>query len=161
MIEYINNNIFSFWFVVGFVLLAVEILAFGFSTGFVLFIGLAALATGGGIWFGVVPGTWLASIASFTLLSVVISAILWKPLKSLQNERVIPKKDNSSDLIGLRFRLESDIDTTHPGRTHYSGIEWLVEIDLDSDVKQIEQGTTVQVVSVDAGIFRVIPFISE
>jgi len=157
MIEYFNNNIFSFWFVVGFILLAVELLAFGFSSGFVFFIGLAALVTGGAVWFTLIPATWSASIATFAISSVVISALLWKPLKAMQNNRTTPLKDNSSDLVGLKFRLDDDLSVTKPGKTRYSGIEWQVEIDIDSDIKEVGAGTTVEVVSVDAGKFRVTP----
>ncbi len=157
MIEYFNNNIYSFWFVVGFILLAVELLAFGFSTGFILFVGLAALVTGGAVWFALIPASWSASIAMFAISSVVVSALLWKPLKALQNGRNTPTKDNSSDLVGMKFRLDDDVSVTKLGKTRYSGIEWQVEVALDSDVKEISAGTTVVVVSVDVGKFRVIP----
>jgi len=156
MIEYFNANIHSFWFAVGFILLIVEALALGFSTGFVLFIGLGALLTGGLIWFGLMPGTWLASIATFGVSSVLISVALWKPLKSFQANSEVPEKDNTSDIIGLKFRLDTDITTTVPGTTRYSGIEWQVEIDFGSEAKEICAGTTVVVVSVDAGKFRVV-----
>lgn len=161
MIEYFNNHIYSFWFAVGFLLLAVEMLALGFSTGFVLFIGLAGLLTGGLVWFGLVAATWSASIAAFAVSSVVVSAILWKPLKSLQNKQTVPEKDNTSDLIGLTFRLEMDITATIPGRTHYSGIDWKVELDPGTDVKEVTAGTMVRVVSVDAGKFWVIPHAAQ
>lgn len=155
MIEYFNNNIYSFWFVIGFILLAVELLALGFSTGFVLFVGLAALVTGGAVWFALIPATWSASIATFAISTIVVSALLWKPLKAIQNNRKTPKKDNSSDLVGMMFRLDEDISVSKPGTTRYSGIEWQVELALDSDVAEISSGTTVIVASIDAGKFRV------
>lgn len=156
MVEFFDNNIHSFWFAVGFLLLIIEALALGFSTGFVLFLGFGALITGGAIWFGLVPATWLASIATFGVSSVLISAALWKPLKWIQHNSKAPEKDNTSDIIGLKFRLDDDITTTTPGTTRYSGIEWQVEIDFASEAKEISAGTTVVVVSVDAGKFRVI-----
>ena len=156
MIEYFNNNIYSFWFAAGFILLALEAIAFGFSTGFVLFIGLAALLTGGLLWIGLVPATWISSIATFAISSALVSIALWKPLKSLQSDKDLAEKDNSSDLIGLKFRLDEDISITKPGTTRYSGIEWKVEIALDADITEISAGTTVIVVSVDVGKFHVI-----
>jgi len=155
MVDFFNNNIDSFWFAIGFLLLIIEALALGFSTGFILFIGLGALLTGGLIWLGLVPATWLAGIATFAVSSVLISLALWKPLKKIQANNKPPAKDNSSDMIGLKFRLDSDISAARPGSTRYSGIEWKVEIDLDSDIKEICAGETVVVVSVDAGKFRV------
>jgi len=155
MVEYFNDNIYSFWFVVGFLLLIIEALALGFSTGFILFIGLGALMTGGAIWFEIVPATWLSSIVTFALSSVLISAALWKPLRAIQRNSKPPKKDNSSDIIGLKFRLDREISTTAPGVTRYSGVEWQVVIDHASVHQTIAAGTTVVVVSVDAGTFWV------
>lgn len=155
MIEYFNNNLDDFWFILGFTLLAVEALALGFSVGFLLFFGFSALVTGGAVWFGIIPGTWAATIATFVVSSVAISAALWKPFMSLQNNRKAPEKDNTSDLIGLKFRLDENISTAVPGKTRYSGIEWKVELDFDSDVDELSKGTTVIVTSVDAGKFRV------
>ena len=155
MIEIISNNIDDFWFILGFILLALEALALGFSTGFVLFIGLAALMTGGMVWLGVIPDTWVATIATFVVSSVVVSVALWKPFMKLQNNSKPPEKDNTSDLIGLKFRLDENISTAAPGKTRYSGIEWKVELDFDSDVDELPKGTVVIVTSVDAGKFRV------
>ncbi len=155
MMELVSNNIEEFWFILGFILLAIEALALGFSTGFLLFIGLSALVTGGAVWFGVVPETWIATVATFVVSSMVISAALWKPFMKLQNNNKAPAKDNSSDLIGLKFRLDEDISIKAPGKTRYSGIEWKVELELDSDVDELSKGTSVIVTSVDAGKFRV------
>jgi len=156
MIEYFNNNIYSFWFAVGFILLIIEALAFGFTTGFVLFVGLAALVTGGVVWFDLVPDTWIASIATFAVSSALISVALWKPLKSIQSNSKSPEKDNTSDIIGLKFRLDADIGISVPGTTRYSGIEWKVEIDHSAEITEISKGSTVVVVSVDAGKFWVV-----
>ncbi len=155
MIEFFDKNIDDFWFILGFILLAVEALALGFSTGFVLFVGFAALVTGGAVWFGIVPGTWVATTATFVVSSVVISVALWKPFMKLQNNSKAPEKDNTSDLIGLKFRLDEGVSTTAPGKTRYSGIEWKVELDFDSDVEELLKGTAVVVTSVDAGKFKV------
>jgi len=155
MVEFFNDNIYSFWFAVGFLLLIIEALALGFSTGFILFIGLGALMTGGAIWFGVVPATWLSSIATFAASSVLISLVLWKPLRAIQRNSKPPGKDNSSDLVGLKFRLDRDVTLTAPGVTRYSGVEWQVVIDHASPHQAIAAGTSVVVVSVDAGTFWV------
>ncbi len=155
MIDYFNDNIYSFWFVIGFLLLIIEALALGFAAGFILFVGLGALLTGGAIWFGIVPASWLSSIATFALSSALISVLLWKPLRAIQRNSKPPEKDNTSDIIGLKFRLERDISITVPGVTRYSGIEWQVVIDHASEQQSIAAGSSVVVVSVDAGTFWV------
>jgi len=157
MIEYFDTHLYTFWFVIGFILLGIEILLLGFGTGFLLFIGLSALTTGGLLWFELVPLSWMGSITTFVISSVVISFLLWKPLKSLQNKDAVPEKDSSSDLIGYTFRLSQDISITEPGSTRYSGIEWRVKIDDDSKIESIAINTRVTVTAVNAGEFIVIP----
>lgn len=155
MIEYFNNNMPAFWFTVGFTLLALEALILGFSTGVVLFAGLGGLITGGLQLTGVIPSTWLMGIASFGVCSTISTLLLWKPLMRLQNSEP-ERKDNSSDLIGFKFRLEQDISTKEPGSINYSGISWRVEIALESKETALPESTVVEVVSIDAGVFRVV-----
>ena len=157
MIEFFSNNQYAAWFTIGFILLALEMLVLGFSTGFVLFIGVAALLTGTLNWMGVIPDNWTAGIACFGLSSVIISVLLYKPLKKLQDNNVVIAKDTSSDMIGLEFRLEQAISITHRGTKKYSGIEWQVEISKDANIETIPAGTLVRVVSVDVALFRVKP----
>jgi len=157
MIEYFNTHLYAFWYVTGFTLLALELLVLGLSTGFVLFLGIAALLTGGLISLDLIPQTWLASIACFAISSIAISAALWRPFKNLETKTSIAEKDNSSDLVGFEFRLESDLSTQQPITKRYSGITWSVEIDLNCNQKTIPAGTAVKVTSVEVGKFFVIP----
>ena len=157
MIEYFDSHLYAAWFTAGFVLLAIELLVLGFATGFVLFLGLAALLTGGLLWAGAIPSTGVAGIITFGFSSLFISALLWKPFKALQNKKAIPEKDNSSDIIGHEFRLEQDISITLPGKVMYSGIQWQVILHKSTDVQTIPSGSLVSVASVDAGKFYVVP----
>lgn len=154
MIGYINTNMAEFWFLLGFILLAIELVAFGMASGVLLFAGIGALITGGLFALGIVPETWIAGIASFGITSSISAVVLWKPFKNIQNNSSVDHTP-TSDLIGYKFRLDEDITTTSPGRTHYSGIEWKVEIALDAGVDAIAAGEVVEVTSVDAGLFRV------
>ena len=158
MVDYFSTHLHAFWFTVGFVLLAIELLVLNFSSGFVLFLGLGALLTGGLLWGQVVPLSWLSSIATFTIGSSVITGLLWKPFKALQAKGGLKGKDNTSDFINYEFRLESDISHTQPGKTRYSGIEWSVILDKYVETS-VEKGTLVKVVSIDAGKFYVQPVV--
>ena len=153
IIEYIVSHQAEFWMVIGFALLAAEVLT-GFTVGVFLFAGIGALATGGLMSFGVLVETWVAGIACTGISTGLITAILWKPLKQLQGNRPI-EKDNSSDLIGYTFIIENELTTTKPGRTQYSGVSWRVEIDKDAGTDIIEAGKNVTVSSVDVGLFKV------
>lgn len=151
--DYIVTHQAEFWLLVGFALLALEVIT-GFTVGVFLFAGLGGLATGGLMMAGVLPETWIAGISTTGISSGVIAALLWKQLKKLQGDRPV-KKDNSSDLVGHSFVVENEITTTNPGLTNYSGISWRVEIDDEAGVDVIEAGQRVTVSSVDVGLFKV------
>lgn len=155
MEAYFQSNPETLWFSLGFLLLAIEAIVLGLSTGVVLFAGFGAIITGGLIWIGWLPHGLQWGIASFGISSSLITLLLWRPLRALQAQGADPQRDSSSDLIGHRFRLQQTISVTEPGETHYSGISWRVEIDADSPEQQIEAGTLVSVKSVGAGRFGV------
>lgn len=153
IIDYITSHQAEFWMVMGFALLAAEVLT-GFTVGVFLFAGIGALVTGGLMSFGVLAESWVAGISCTGISTGVITALLWKPLKNLQGDRPI-EKDNSSDLIGHTFVIENEITMTNPGNTQYSGVSWRVEIDKDAGVDVIEAGKQVTVSSVEVGVFKV------
>lgn len=153
--EYAASHLAEFWLLLGFAMLAVEVMT-GFVTGVLLFGGLAAVVSGLLMSVGVLPETWIAGIACTGISSGIIAGLLWKQLKKLQNDRPA-KKDDSSDLIGYEFVVESDLSATKPGSKNYSGVAWRVEIDASAGVEIIEAGQRVSVNSVDVGVFRVKP----
>lgn len=154
MLEYIHSHQAGFWLALGFILLALEVLVFGFTTIVMFFAGLGAITSGLLMKAGVLPPTWIAGIACFGLSTGLYSILLWKPFQRIQSNSV-PQQKQSSDLIGLDFVIEQDITTTQPGTTKYSGISWRVEIDKDAGVDSINKGQRVVVTSLDAGVFRV------
>lgn len=155
VIDYIATHQAEFWLVSGFILLALEVVT-GFAAGIFMFVGIGALITGGLMSFSVLPETWIAGISSTGIATAMVTALLWKPLKNLQGSRPI-EKDNSSDLIGHMFMLDSDITLTKPATTQFSGITWRVELDQQAGVNTIEAGKSVTVTSVDVGVFKVKP----
>lgn len=162
IIDYINQHQGEFWIAFGFTILAIEVLFFAMTTIVLMFSGLGALMTGLMMLAGLLPETWLVGIAGFGINSAIITALLWKPLRHLQGKRA-PKRDQSSDLIGLEFILEQDVKMHVPGKIRYSGVDWRVEIDPDPEVEidVIAAGQRVIVSSVDVGIFRVKPVLRK
>ena len=154
MIEYINNHLPGFWIAVGFALLAAEVLLFGFTTIVFLFAGLGALVTGLLMMVGILPQSWIAGISCFGIATGLSSALLWKPLKNMQDGAAQPHKPHS-DFVGLEFVLQQDITAANPGQYRYSGIDWVVELDSNSEVQQLKKGDKVRVTALDVGIFRV------
>ncbi len=155
MVEYINAHLAGFWIALGFTLLAAEVLLFGFTTIVFLFSGLGALVTGLLIMAGILPQSWIAGVASFGISTGIFSALLWVPLKKMQNRAEAPQTPHS-DFIGLEFVLQHDITSTSPGHYRYSGIDWKVEIARDGGDK-LPKGQRVKVESIDVGILRVKP----
>ena len=153
VIDYIAGHQSEFWVVLGFALLTVEVVT-GFTTGVFLFSGLGALLTGILMSFGVLPETWIAGVSCTGISTGIITAVLWKPLKNLQGNRP-RQKDNTSDLVGHEFVVDSDITPANPGATNYSGISWKVVLDKDAGVDTIEAGQRVSVSSVEVGVFKV------
>jgi len=153
MIEYINMHQSGFWIAIGFALLAAEVLLFGFTTIIFLFAGLGAIVTGLEMMFGLLPETWTAGISCFGITTGLVSAVLWRPLKKMQDNSTPPQRQ-SSDLIGYEFVLQQDITTLQPGQHRYSGVDWKVELDSQAG-DQLSAGQRVTVTSIDAGIFRV------
>ena len=152
--DLILNNLAGFWFALGFLLLAIEILAFGFGSGVLLFGSVGALITGALVFFGFISTDWLISIAAFGLASAAAALLLWVPFKKLQSGAELGN-DKSSDLIGHTFRLQSDLTHTENSSTRYSGIDWRVELSEDAAQPQIESGSRVRVAAVNAGVFYV------
>ena len=151
--DYIVSHQAEFWLLFGFAMLTIEIVT-GFTTGVFLFAGLGALSTGVLMSFAVLPETWIAGVSCTGISTGIITSLLWKPLKNLQGDRP-REKDNSSDLVGHEFVVESDIALNKPGSTNYSGISWKVEIDKDAGIDTIQAGQRVSVSSVEVGVFKV------
>ena len=152
--EIITENLAGFWFALGFVLMAIEILAFAFGSGVLLFGSLGALITGALIYFGVLPDNWLVSIGSFALASAASALVLWAPLKRMQSGSELGE-NRSSDLIGHTFVLSEDLAVNKFASTRYSGIDWRVELDSQESAQTLSSGTRVRVAAVNAGVFYV------
>ncbi|MFC1589711.1 NfeD family protein [Pseudomonadota bacterium] len=156
MIEYIQSHQSGFWIATGFLLLASEVLVFGFSTIIFLFAGIGALVTGLLMSAGVLPETWIAGVSSFGISTGIVSVLLWKPMSKMQDDNV-SAQSHSSDLIGYEFVLQDDVSLMTTSNHRYSGVDWKVELDANAGVGELAAGQRVAVVSVDAGIFRVKP----
>lgn len=153
MIEYINSHLPGFWIALGFTLLAMEVLLFGFTTIILLFSGMAAITTGLLMMLGLLPETWLAGMACFGVSTGIYSLLLWKVLQKLQISGK-PSRKPTSDLIGYEFVLQEDVTATNPGQHRYSGILWKVENDHKTS-DTLPAGQRVKVTSVDVGVMRV------
>lgn len=145
---WLTDNLAQSLIAIGLLLLAIEVLILGFATFVLFFVGLAALISGALIFLGVVPDTVSGALLSVGISTALLAAVLWKPLKNLQAK--VETKKVTSDLIGHKFILNTDISPQQQSNYHYSGINWRLTSDLP-----IASGTEVEVVDVEVGQFKV------
>ena len=154
--EFLSQNLAESFIAAGVLMIAIEAAILGFSTLFLLFLGVGSLLTGLAMSFGLLEPTMINGVASVAAISVVLAVVLWKPMKNMQSDAAVPK-NNQSDFIGLSFTLSTDLDTELPSSHRYSGIQWIVVAD-DTVVTPISSGTKVIVTGVDVGRFYVKPY---
>jgi membrane protein implicated in regulation of membrane protease activity len=146
--SWINTHLTESLIILGFALLAIEILILGFSTFILFFIGIAAILSGGIFFIGLMEATMVNAMLLVGLMTVISAILLWKPLKNMQKDvDVTPAK---SDLIGHQFVLNGNVSADESPNYRYSGIEWTLKSDVE-----LAAGTKVEVTTTDVGIFHI------
>ena len=142
------NNLIETVLILGIILLIVEVAVLGFSTFFLLFAGLAAVATAILMWMGIFPESFLYSIGSISVFTVIFAALLWKPMVNMQKS--VDTKRATNDLVGHSFILVDDVKANIPisekPTYQFSGITWRLQSHAD-----IAKGTLVEVFQLDVG----------
>ena len=134
--------------IVGVLLLIVEVIFFGFSTFFLLFIGLSCVLTGLLMFMSIIPENSFSALSFVSIFSVIISIGLWNQLKKLQKSE--DKNQIEVGLVGHKFELNSDLSPDKHVNYKYSGIDWIVK-----SSEKIEAGQTVKVVNLEVGVLLV------
>jgi membrane protein implicated in regulation of membrane protease activity len=146
--ELFANNLIETILIIGVLLLIVEVVVLGFSTFFLTFTGLAAIATALIMWLGLIPETFPYAISSVAIFTIVFAALLWKRLSKLQN--TVDHTRAHSDLVGHTFVLPENVEAALPMKDkpkyQFSGITWYL-----SAHKDLSKGTLVEVVQADVG----------
>ena len=149
MIDYFSLHQDYFFYALAGICLLVELGLLGIS-GPLLFVALGSLLTGIFTSLGLIHAFSIA-IVIFAGLSVASAALLWTPLKKLQNKEVGP--ETSSDMVGKILLVTARVTQTD-GRVSYSGIDWLARLDASSS-EAIEIESRAEVTSVDGTILIV------
>ncbi len=134
----------SLMILVGAALLLVEALAFGFSLVILAALGFAAITTGLLIKFGFVRESLDSALISTIIVTVLSVLLAWRPLKKIG--RTSTSAAVKSDLVGYRFRLETELELGGAVYHRYSGIDWQVEGNTPMAI-----GTLVEVTDVEVG----------
>ena len=142
--DIIANNLAQSLFIVGLILLAIEVAVLGFSTFVFFFVGLAAMATGALVYVGVLPNSVLSASLSTGVMTILAALVLWKPLKRMQSK--VSTKKTKSEFTDHQFFLKESVSPTQSPKYRYSGVEWsLVSEEF------IEAGTKVEVTEAEVG----------
>lgn len=147
--DWLSSNMATLLLIIGIALLAVEVGVFGFSVFLLFFVGLACIVTAVMMWF-LIPESLTWGIGMVAVLSVTFAAVLWRPLKRMQNSG--GKADVKNDLVGHSFVLEHDIVPGMHDRHRMSGVDWKIRSDAP-----LTAGMQVRVVKVDVGELTVVP----
>jgi membrane protein implicated in regulation of membrane protease activity len=140
------------WYAIAGLSLVLELGIMGLS-GPLLFFAIASAVTGILVNIGFISG-WQSEVLAVGLLTAVITLVLWKPLKNMQNSR--SKTDNSSDMIGLQVPASDDI-TRDSGSVRYSGVNWNARLAEDVDIEMIENSSSCTIVAVTGTTMLVKP----
>ncbi len=148
--EYFLENPDHLWYVIAGISFVIELSIMGLS-GPLLFFAIASLTTGILVTIGFVEG-WQSEIFTVGILTAVVAAILWKPLKSLQNSK--GKTDNSSDMVGLTVLANSEINVSS-GTIRYSGIDWQARLAEEANGESISAQSQCEIVAITGNIMLV------
>lgn len=156
VMSYLQTNLAEATIIIGLILLIVEVWLLGLSTIVLLALGVSAVVTGGLVWLGILPDTLTVVIAGSGIGAGVLTAILWRPLKKSQ-KGVRREYNIHSDLIGLHFELDQELDANNPAIVKYSGVNWKLVLGAAHREAVVPAGASVKVIAVDVGRFTVEP----
>lgn len=140
------------WYALAGICFMIELGVMGLS-GPLLFFGLASIFTGVLVHVGLVEA-WQNQVLTVGILTAIITVLLWKPLKKVQNTR--GKTDDSSDMIGIQVPVIDDITGTE-GTIRYSGVNWHARLADDAEVDVIKNNKICLIVAVTGTTMLVKP----
>mgnify|MGYP000572006016 CR=1 FL=1 len=142
--NWLTNNLAETLFILGLIILIVEITVLSLSTIILFMLGSSVIITSVLMFLGILDDNLLDATFYIAILTVVLSIVLWRPFKRLQEDKhEVPV---SSDLVGTRFVLTEAISPTSSVSHRYSGIEWQLVCNTS-----LPAGTEVEVMQVEVG----------
>ena len=147
--NWFEQNMVETLFIIGLIILIVEVTVLSFSTIILFMIGAATIITSITMYLGVISDDLLNALLIIALLTAGLALVLWKPFKGLQNKQ--EDKPVTSDLVGFTFMLAQDVDPDTDVKYKYSGVEWKL-----ISTTAISAHTKVKVIAVNVGEWEII-----
>jgi membrane protein implicated in regulation of membrane protease activity len=147
-------DIMYFWFIIGIILIGLEVFL-GFTI-ILLFSGMAAFILGNLIFFNKIDPTniW-GQISIFFTITMMLSAILWKPLKRGVFSRK-PKAELFNNIIGQEaVVIEKPLKKNEEGIIKWSGTFIKARLLSSEKIEELEVGQIVTIVEVIGNVFIV------
>ncbi|MEN8769901.1 MAG: NfeD family protein [Glaciecola sp.] len=147
--SWFEQNLAETLFIIGLIILIVEVTVLSFSTIILFMIGAATIITSVTMYIGVISDDLLNALLIIAVLTAILALVLWKPFKGLQN--IQENKPVTSDLVGFTFVLAQDVEPNSVVKYKYSGIDWKL---ISPTV--IRAQTKVKVIAVNVGEWEII-----
>ncbi|MEN9465473.1 MAG: hypothetical protein RL217_1654 [Pseudomonadota bacterium] len=148
--DWLAHNLAQVLLGAGLVSLIVDMVIFGFSTFILVFLGLSLVLTGTMMWLGIIPDTLSLALWSNAIVTAILAALLWQPLKRWQNKKV--EKTVTQDFAAQQFIINDDVDDRGLTFYFFSGVKWKVK-----SRRPIPKNTLVEVTKVEVGVMWVQP----
>jgi len=134
-----------FWLflIVGVSLLAIELVVFQFTTFWLFFVGLGALVAAAFAFFAGGSG-YIMTTAVFLTASVVITALLYAPIRRWQKQ---PSSISGNNAVSQRVMVTGAISPNDRGTVSWSGSEWQAEL-VSGSSQELQVGDWARVVDV-------------
>lgn len=147
--SWLADNLAETLFIIGLIVLIIEVTVLSFSTIILFMIGSATIITSVTMYLGILSPNILDAVLMIGIVTAALAIVLWKPFKQLQNAK--DDKAVSSDLVGFTFILAQELTPESDVKYKYSGIEWRLV-----STQTIAAQTKVKVVAVNVGEWEVI-----
>ena len=144
----ISPYLSQIFIVIGLILLALEVLIFGFSTFVLFFIGIAGIVTGLLMALGLFPETLFNALLSTAIITTLVAIVGWKPMKNMQNH--VKPKHVDNDMIGHQFVLTEALAIGQTLTHRYSGIDWQLKAK-----EPLAAGTEVKIINIEVGLLTI------
>lgn len=142
--DYIAQNLPLSLIIAGIALLIIEVAILGFATFVLFFMGSSMVITGVLMLIGALDDTYIVAFWSNAIVTGILAALLWKPLKKSQQSS--GEDRTAPNAMEHQFVLENDVDSQGLIHHQYSGIKWKVK-----SQQPLSKGTLVKVVKADVG----------
>ncbi len=141
---------------IGVVLIIVESMVLGMSTGILLIAGIGAILTGAIAQFVFTPDTFASILATYAISTIASAVVVWPILKRV-NRDIDNRSVNQSDFVGQTMLLEQALTGEKPIQQRFSGVEWTVYLDRDFIEEELAPGSQVKIVTAQVGRLTVRP----